>query len=56
MSRKKKEELPTPKELYDSLFACINCVYEGKCDHILPFPLNLCEKCDEYEKIIKHFE
>ena len=56
MSRKKKEELPTPKELYDNLFACINCVNEGKCDHMLPFPLNLCEKCDEYQKIIKNFD
>lgn len=52
---KKKRELPTPQELYNKLFACINCVYENECTTQLPFPLNLCECCDKYKKIEKIF-
>lgn len=52
---KKKTELPTPQELYNKLFACINCVYENECTTQFPFPLNLCECCDKYEKIEKIF-
>ena len=44
------KEFKTPKEIHDELFACINCVFEDKCDKILPFPINLCNKCEDYIK------
>ena len=44
------KEFKTPKEIHDELFACINCEFEDLCSHILPFPLNLCEKCKNYRK------
>ena len=50
----KKQPLPTSKELYDNLFACINCVYEDTCSNQLPFPLNLCECCDKFKKVEKY--
>jgi hypothetical protein len=51
-----KRALPTPKELYDNLFACINCVFEDTCTNQLPFPLNLCEHCEKFEKVTKIFD
>jgi hypothetical protein len=49
---KKKDNIThlSPKEIHEQLFACINCKLEGKCENILPFPINLCEKCEKYEK------
>ena len=55
MSRKKKEILPTPQELYENLNACINCVFEENCTEQLPFPLNMCEHCEKYIKLEKDF-
>lgn len=55
MVKRKKEQLPTPEEIYTKLFACINCVYEHECTEQLPFPLNLCECCNKYKKIEKYF-
>ena len=52
----KKQPPPTPKELYDKLFACINCVHEETCIDPLPFPCNLYECCERYEKVVKVFE
>lgn len=44
------KEFKTPEKIYEELFACINCEFEDLCSHILPFPLNLCEKCKNYRK------
>ena len=57
MGKKRKTiEIETPEEVYSKLFACINCVYEDICSNQLPFPLNLCEHCEKFEKIEKIFE
>lgn len=51
MSKKKIIQLPSKLEIHEQLNACINCVFENKCGHTLPFPINLCDCCDEYLKI-----
>ena len=55
MPKKIKVILPSPKEHYEQLNACINCIYENECNEQLPFPLNLCEHCSKYVKIKKDF-
>lgn len=44
------EEIKTPEKIHEELFACINCEFENECEYILPFPLNLCEKCLNFKK------
>lgn len=51
MAKKKTLDTKPLKEVYDNLFACINCVYEDICTNQLPFPLNLCECCDKFKKV-----
>lgn len=51
MPKKKIIQLPSKLEIHEQLNACINCVFENKCGHTLPFPMNLCDCCDEYLKI-----
>ena len=57
MPKPKKEiKILTRQEVFDSTNACITCVYEDECtrlDKTLPFPLNLCEHCEKFEKIAK---
>ena len=55
MAKKKTLDTKPLKEVYDNLFACINCVYEDICTNQLPFPLNLCECCDKFKKVEKIF-
>lgn len=55
MSKKTKVIVPSHKEYYEQLSACINCIYENECNEQLPFPLNLCEHCSKYIKIKKDF-
>lgn len=51
MAKKKTiEEIKTPEKIHEELFACINCEFENECKYILPFPLNLCEKCLNFKK------
>lgn len=51
MSKNKiNKEFITPEKIHEVLFACINCVFEDKCEKILPFPINLCDKCENYIK------
>lgn len=51
MAKKKiVEDIKTPEQIHEELFACINCKYEKECLHVFPFPLNLCEKCVDYIK------
>lgn len=50
----KKQPLPTPQEVFNNTNACITCVYENDCTQQLPFPLNLCEHCEKFEKIEKY--
>ena len=51
MAKKKiVEDIKTREQIHEELFACINCEFEDKCEHILAFPLNLCEKCLSYKK------
>lgn len=58
MGKKKQKEVVydslSPEEYYNKLNACINCVNEDKCS--LPFPINLCESCENYIKVIKTFD
>ena len=56
---KRKQQIPTPQEVFDSTNACITCVHEDLCTQLnetLPFPLNLCEHCEKFEKITKIFD
>ena len=55
MSKKKQIKILTPQEIHEQLNACINCVYEDNCEDMLPFPLNLCEHCEKFKKVIKIF-
>lgn len=48
---KKKIMMTNKQEVHDTLFACINCVFENTCKNTLPFPDNLSEKCEKYKKI-----
>ena len=50
-TKKLKIPILTEEDIHNSLFACINCKYENTCTEQLPFPMNLCEKCDKYVKI-----
>ena len=50
MSKKRDNEITTPIEIHNNLEACINCEYELECTDILPFPINLCDKCIKYKK------
>lgn len=51
MKKKKiNEEVKTPRQIHDELNACINCVFEDVCETVLPFPINLDECCERYEK------
>ena len=50
MSKKQNNEIITPIEIHNNLEACINCEYELECTDILPFPINLCDKCSKYKK------
>lgn len=52
MAKKKPvENVLTPEQHHQQLNACINCVFEDYCSNMLPFPLNLDECCDKYQKI-----
>ena len=54
-----KKQTPTPQEVFNNTNACITCVHEDLCtklNKILPFPLNLCEHCEKFEKVTKIFE
>lgn len=50
MSKKQDNEIITSIEIHNKLEACINCEYELECTDILPFPINLCDRCDKYKK------
>lgn len=52
MAKKTKttERIPTPQERHEELQSCINCVFEMMCDILFPFPTNLDECCEKYEK------
>jgi hypothetical protein len=52
---KQKPILLTPQEYHEQLNACINCIHENNCTNLLPFPLNLSECCQHYQKINKTF-
>lgn len=56
---KRKKQAPTPQEVFDNTNACITCVHEDLCTEVnktLPFPLNLCEHCENFEKVTKIFD
>lgn len=48
--KKTKIKVKSLEEIYQELFACINCVFELNCNKVLPFPINLCNKCEDYIK------
>lgn len=52
MAKKTKntERILTPQERHEELNACINCVFEMICEIVFPFPINLDECCEKYEK------
>lgn len=56
---KRKQQIPTPQEVFENTNACITCVHEDLCTQLnetLPFPLNLCEHCEKFEKVTKIFD
>lgn len=50
MANKKEIIKETPLDVHNRLEACINCIYEDYCTNILPFPVNIYDKCDKYKK------
>lgn len=50
MKKKNKIEIITPEQRHELLNACINCVFELNCKNVLPFPINLDECCELYQK------
>ena len=52
--KKTTEEIKSPKQIHEELNACINCVFEDTCATVLPFPVNLYDCCNNYEKTEYH--
>lgn len=51
MAKKKiTENILTPEQHHQQLNACINCIYEDYCSNMLPFPVNLYDCCEKYQK------
>lgn len=56
---KRKQYIQTPQEVFENTNACITCVHEDLCTQLnetLPFPMNLCEHCEKFEKVTKIFD